>query len=280
MIITLKDILYTFNNCDNVSIATKKIYQTYINKLNTWNTDLVFNNDDELVNIFTSHNLNASQIYTMLGLLRCTCVVCKLPDDVKDVVYRLYKIYNSKSKNEQLSNRFVSKWTVDSLIEFNRTLQFNSYENMVAKLIIGLYTLIPPLRNDYNNVKIVEGDFQSLDNYYNKDTGELHIYSAKSKKEHSVIVPEELKRIISDSIIYYPREYLFVSKRGKIFTNNTDMYSKLMKHVKNILGENKFTINTFRHLYAVKSFKGTVEDRVAAQEGMLHNAFNHMRYGY
>lgn len=58
------------------------------------------------------------------------------------------------------------------------------------------------------------------------------------------------------------------------------MYSKLMKHVKNILGENKFTINTFRHLYAVKSFKGTVEDRVAAQEGMLHNAFNHMRYGY
>ena len=67
MIITLKNILYAFNNCDNVNIATKKIYQTYINKLNNWNTDLVFNNDDDLVNIFTSHNLNASQIYNMLG---------------------------------------------------------------------------------------------------------------------------------------------------------------------------------------------------------------------
>lgn len=277
MKITLQDVLYTYEHCNN-NETTKKMYITYINKMKQWCIDFEFDNDQDLIDIFESHNLNSSQIYAMLGLLRCVCTVCNLPTETKDIVYRLYKIYNKISKDDQLNNRFESKWTVDSLIEFNRTLRFNSYENMIAKLMIGLYTLIPPLRNDYNNVKFVTENTEP--NFYNINTGELCIYSVKSKKQHSVIVPDELKKIIADSIVYYPRDYLFISLRGKLYNNNTDMYAKTMKYVKRVLEEDKFTINTFRHLYAAKSFKGNVTDRISAQKGMLHNSTNHLRYGF
>lgn len=290
MIITLDNIIYAYNNCSNINETTKKIYRTYINKFNKWGINQInFESDDDLVNIFIDKGLNNNQIYVVLGLLRCTCKVCELSNDIKNIVYNLYHQYNKLSKEDQYNNRFVSKWTTDTLIQLNRTLKFDSYENMVTKLIIGLYTLIPPLRNDYYNVHIVHNQSVHIvynncenvnENYYNVDTGELSVYSNKSKKYHSVIVPVELKNIISESLVYKPREYLFVSLRGKLFLNPTDMYYRLMKHVRNVLGEDKFTINTFRHLYTQKSFQGSVEDRIAAQKGMLHNAYNHLRYGY
>ena len=279
MIITLEQIENGYNNCTNINETTKKIYKTYLKKFKTWDIDLNFETEDDLVNIFIEHNMNNNQIYSLLGLLRCVCMVCNLSDDIKAIIYDLYHKYNKISKQDQYNNRFVSKWTTDTLIEFNRTLKFDSYENMVTKLIIGLYTLIPPLRNDYNNVKIVTKPIEN-DNFYNTVTGELNVYSVKSKKYHSVIVPQELKNIINNSLIFQPRNYLFLSKRGKLFISNTDMYAKIMKYVRKVLNEDKFTINTFRHLYTQRSFMGSVADRILAQEGMLHNAYNHLRYGY
>lgn len=276
MIITLDNINYAYDNCTNVNESTKRIYQCYINKIKEWQP-LEFTTQDDLINIFKSHNMSNSQIYSILGLLRCTCVVCNLDDKVKDIVYTLYHNYNKISKNDQYNHRTTTKWTTDSLIEFNKSLQIDSYKTMNVKLLIGLYTLIPPLRNDYNNVKIVTENIDT--NFYNTVTGELMVYSTKSKKYHSVTVPVELKDIITETLTFMPRDYLFVTQHKKPFSNTCNMYSTLIKLLRTIINDDTFTINTFRHLYATKSFTGTVQDRVAAQEGMLHNAQNHLRYG-
>ena len=276
MIITLDNINYAYDNCTNVNESTKRIYQCYINKIKEWQP-LEFTTQDDLINIFKSHNMSNSQIYSILGLLRCTCVVCNLDDKVKDIVYTLYHDYNKISKDDQYNHRTTTKWTTDSLIEFNKSLQIDSYKTMNVKLLIGLYTLIPPLRNDYNNVKIVTENIDT--NFYNTITGELMVYSTKSKKYHSVTVPVELKDIITETLTFMPRDYLFVTQHKKPFSNTCNMYSTLIKLLRTIINDDTFTINTFRHLYATKSFTGTVQDRVAAQEGMLHNAQNHLRYG-
>lgn len=276
MIITLDNINYTYDNCTNVNESTKRIYQCYINKIKEWQP-LEFTTQDDLINIFKSHDMSNSQIYSILGLLRCTCVVCNLDDKVKDIVYTLYHDYNKISKNDQYNHRTTTKWTTDSLIEFNKSLQIDSYKTMNVKLLIGLYTLIPPLRNDYNNVKIVTENIDT--NFYNTITGELMVYSTKSKKYHSVIVPVELKDIITETLTFMPRDYLFVTQHKKPFSNTCNMYNTLIKLLRTSINDDTFTINTFRHLYATKSFTGTVQDRVAAQEGMLHNAQNHLRYG-
>lgn len=276
MIITLDNINYAYDNCTNVNESTKRIYQCYINKIKQWQP-LEFTTQDDLINIFKSHDMSNSQIYSILGLLRCTCVVCNLDDKVKDIVYTLYHDYNKISKNDQYNHRTTTKWTTDSLIEFNKSLQIDSYKTMNVKLLIGLYTLIPPLRNDYNNVKIVTENIDT--NFYNTVTGELMVYSTKSKKYHSVTVPVELKDIITETLTFMPRDYLFVTQHKKPFSNTCNMYNILIKLLRTIINDDTFTINTFRHLYATKSFTGTVQDRVAAQEGMLHNAQNHLRYG-
>lgn len=276
MIITFDNINYAYDNCTNVNESTKRIYQCYINKIKEWQP-LEFTTQDDLINIFKSHNMSNSQIYSILGLLRCTCVVCNLDDKVKDIVYTLYHDYNKISKDDQYNHRTTTKWTTDSLIEFNKSLQIDSYKTMNVKLLIGLYTLIPPLRNDYNNVKIVTENIDT--NFYNTVTGELMVYSTKSKKYHSVTVPVELKDIITETLTFMPRDYLFVTQHKKPFSNTCNMYSTLIKLLRTIINDDTFTINTFRHLYATKSFTGTVQDRVAAQEGMLHNAQNHLRYG-
>lgn len=280
----------------------------YINKIKQWG-NIEFETADDLINIFTEHNMSNNQIYSILGLLRCACVVNKVDNKVKDIIYPLYRDYNRISKDDQYSHRLITRWTTDSLIEFNRSLQIDSYRTMTAKLVIGMYTLIPPLRNDYNNVHIINSIDSTANNvvsnvntivdttvstanttvstanttpsfnYYNTVTKELKVYCTKSKKYHSVTVPDELANIITETLRFMPREYLFVTQHGKPFSNTTNMYSQIIKCLRVIIDENSFTVNTFRHLYASKSFTGTVQDRIAAQKGMLHNAENHLRYG-
>lgn len=268
----------------------------YINKIKQWG-NIEFETADDLINILVSHHMSNNQIYSILSLLRCACVVNNVDNKVKDIVYTLYHDYNKISKDDQYSNRLITRWTTDSLIEFNRSLQIDSYRTMTAKLVIGMYTLIPPLRNDYNNVHIIDSvanngvsnvassvntiaNSTSSFNYYNTVTRELKVYCTKSKKYHCVTVPNELANIIAETLRFMPREYLFVTQHGKPFSNTSNMYNQIIKHLRAVINEDSFTINTFRHLYASKSFTGTVQDRIAAQKGMLHNAENHLRYGH
>ena len=298
MIFTIENIEHAYNNCTNVNESTKRIYMCYINKIKQWG-NLEFETAEDLINIFTEHHMSNNQIYSILGLLRCACVVNNVDNSVKDIIYTLYHDYNKISKDDQYSHRLITCWTTDSLIEFNKSLQIDSYRTMTAKLLIGMYTLIPPLRNDYNNVYIIDStsstsstsNIDSVDstnsiiasvntcNYYNTFTKELNVYCTKSKKYQSVIVPDELAEIITETLQFMPRKYLFVTQHGKPFSNSSNMYSQILKHLRAVINEDSFTINTFRHLYASKSFAGTVQDRINAQKGMLHNAENHLRYG-
>lgn len=272
MLITLQDIQKCIDEASYVNTNTKRIYKTCLHKIHG---DLVFNSKQDLEELVNNLTSSISQAYSLLGLLRTTCTVCDLPNEIKNVVYPLYKEYNKSSKLAQINNRHASKWTVNSLIEFNRTLRFDSYEHMIAKLMIGLYTLIPPLRNDYIDVKI-NG---SGGNCVNLETGELSVYSTKSKKMHSVIIPAELREIITESIQFQPRDYLFVTVKNKPFKNANNMYTRLMKIVKRVLGEDDFTINTFRHLYVMHSNSGTVQERIDAANGMMHSVQTHFYYG-
>ena len=359
MIFTIESLEHAYNNCTNVNESTKRIYMCYINKIKQWG-NIEFETADDLINILVSHHMTNNQIYSILGLLRCACVVNNVDNKVKDIIYPLYRDYNRISKDDQYSNRLITRWTTDSLIEFNRSLQIDSYRTMTAKLVIGMYTLIPPLRNDYNNVHIIDSGVSSVAssantiansgvssvassantiansgvssvassantiansgvsnvtcnantiansgvssvdnngvnnvtcnantianppssfNYYNTVTRELKVYCTKSKKYHAVTVPDELANIIAETLRFMPREYLFVTQHGKPFSNTSNMYSQIIKCLRVIINEDSFTVNTFRHLYASKSFTGTVQDRIAAQKGMLHNAENHLRYG-
>jgi len=306
MIFTVENLEYAYNNCTNVNESTKRIYMCYINKIKQWG-NIEFETAEDLINIFTEHGMSNNQIYSILGLLRCACVVNNVDNSVKDIVYTLY--------HDQYTHRLLTRWTTDSLIEFNKSLQIDSYRTMTAKLLIGMYTLIPPLRNDYNNVHIIDSGVSNVTsnantiasnvvnnvtstansgisnvtstanttssfNYYNTVTKELNVYCTKSKKYHSVIVPDELADIITETLRFMPREYLFVTQHGKPFSNSSNMYNQIIKHLRAVINEDSFTINTFRHLYASKSFTGTVQDRIAAQKGMLHNAENHLRYGH
>lgn len=314
MIFTVENLEYAYNNCTNVNESTKRIYMCYINKIKQWG-NIEFETAEDLINIFTEHGMSNNQIYSILGLLRCACVVNNVDNSVKDIVYTLYHDYNKISKDDQYTHRLLTRWTTDSLIEFNKSLQIDSYRTMTAKLLIGMYTLIPPLRNDYNNVHIIDSGVSNVTsnantiasnvvnnvtstansgisnvtstanttstfNYYNTVTKELNVYCTKSKKYHSVIVPDELADIITETLRFMPREYLFVTQHGKPFSNSSNMYNQIIKHLRAVINEDSFTINTFRHLYASKSFTGTVQDRIAAQKGMLHNAENHLRYGH
>lgn len=103
------------------------------------------------------------------------------------------------------------------------------------KLLLSLYTLCPPSRNDFNCVRLVHRSTPptvgkiKTPNYlwipHNpKKDGLLVLREHKSSKSYSVLaplqktIPAALCKLIQNTLVYSPREFLFVNQNGVPFT--------------------------------------------------------------
>ena len=276
--ITKSECEQAISNATEVNKETIKLWNINIRKMNK---DIYFSSKEDLEQCLLDINKTYSSAYNMCGLLRATCKINELSAEIKNIVYPLYKDLRNKSGDEQLDNRLKMKqWSLEELIEIMRNIEMKDYKTMTNKLFVAMYTINPPLRNDYIDIKLIhESDnVDDTDNYIDLDNNTLNVYCTKSKKYKNTILCDELMDIIKHSLTILPRKYLFTKKNGEQFQTKNALYLSNIKRLKKLFNDKDFSLNTFRHAYAEWSFKQNARTRKQAAAEMMHGKLSHIDY--
>lgn len=276
--ITKSDCEYAINNANKVNNQTIKMWKGYLNKINK---DFIFSSKEELEQQLLDINKTYSSAYNMSTLLRATCKINEVDIKLKEIVFNLYKELREKSGDEQLDNRMNKKqWSLEELIDIMRNIKMTDYKSTIIKLLIAMYTINPPLRNDYYNVKIIKDNSiaNDNDNYIDLNNKILNIYCIKSKKFKKDFLSDELIDIINESLIILPRNFLFTKKNGENFSSSASLSVTLLNLLKEFMNDKHFSFNTFRHAYAEWSLKQDVNTRIKAANNMMHSKLTHFEY--
>ena len=261
------------NNANQVNDQTIKLWKRCLNKIHK---DFIFRSKDELEQQLLDINKTYSSAYNMSTLLRAACKINEVDLKLKEIVYDLYRELREKSGDEQFENRMHKKqWSLEELINIMRNINMTDYKSTMIKLLLAMYTINPPLRNDYYNVKFNDSNNT---NYIDLKNKILYVYCLKSKKYQKVLLSDELIDIIKESLIVIPRDYLFTKKNGDNFSSAASLSVSLLNLLKEFMNDKHFSFNTFRHAYAEWSMKQDVKTRLNAADNMMHSRLTHFQY--
>ena len=156
------------------------------------------------------------------------------------------------------------------------------------RLLISMYTMIPPRRNDYYQLKIFE-DKPPSDDYDGNyivlgDINQIVINESKTSNKYGTVItniPPELLDQIRSSIDKYPREYLFQSDTGAIYTrvHSNKVFNTVFKRVFKNKG---FSITMFRHSYVtyLKVDNLPIAKRKLIAKNMGHSCLRQKEYEF
>jgi hypothetical protein len=143
----------------------------------------------------------------------------------------------------------------------------------IRKLLIAMYTMIPPMRADYGEVKLYSfGEEPETDNFIFRDgrRAVIQIADYKTSKTNGPVrqvLPDNLRKLLDASLRAKPREYLFGPYKK---------FSQWANKELSDLFETDFTITMFRHAYinSLPIAQMTVEEKqkIAHLMGQSYNA--------
>lgn len=164
------------------------------------------------------------------------------------------------------------------------TARDNLQKGSIEKLLLCMYTMIPPMRSDYGCISIIKsGDEQETNNFLliEKNKYVLCVTKYKTSKFFGDLIqelPKELVAEIKASLISYPRNYLFSKKNGLPYDNIqfNAWVNRTLKHIFN----KPVTINTIRHSYisSIDMNNISIEDRKDIARRMGHNWIQQEKY--
>ena len=125
----------------------------------------------------------------------------------------------------------------------------------IDRLLIAMYTMIPPVRADYYATQFVRGNEipteQNFIRILDDNTMISIINDFKTKKTYKQLkndLPPELIIEIKASLDKFPRSYLFTNSKGKPYTRNS-FTVWAGRHLSTLFGT-KFTLVFFRHAFS------------------------------
>ncbi len=124
----------------------------------------------------------------------------------------------------------------------------------IEKLLIAMYTFIPPVRADYFALEIVHDDQQPVSKNYlrirdsHMDTVLTDFKTAKTYHHISNSLPLPLVLEIRASLLACPRNFLFVNAHGRPHTRNS--FTLWTRRILSRIFHTDFTLVFFRHAYA------------------------------
>jgi len=210
--------------------------------------------------------------------------------ELREFLYKKAKLYDNKHfEKEQCQT--LDKNELKNYVDYNGLQDklkklFNTYElkptlkNIQKVLILALYVLQPPLRNDYNDLKIINNDDEISDdhNYLLRHGEKYYIIINKDKviKKHNsaeiLILDATLKRLLDLYIdTYVPNNiYLFQTKNNKPYTKRQtqNMVHQLFKDENKIL-----TFHNLRSAYITHFYKNNldIQSRNILADKMRHS---------
>jgi hypothetical protein len=140
--------------------------------------------------------------------------------------------------------------TFSQIIEKRDSLPSGSYD----KLLLSMYTMIPPVRADYFATQIVHNDEIPVEKNYiriiSPDNIECVITDFKTAKTYRQITHKFTPELIAEfnsSLEKYPRSYLFTNNKGEPHTRNSFVLWT-RRHLTKLFATD-FTLVFFRHAF-------------------------------
>ena len=143
-----------------------------------------------------------------------------------------------------------SQLSFQQIMEIREQLPLGSME----RLLISMYTLIPPVRADYFALHIIHDDQEPVHPNYlrirhaNMDTVLRDFKTAKTYHHIRNDLPLLLTQEIHHSLQSCPREFLFVNAQGKPHTRNS--FTLWTRRILTRVLQTDFTLVFFRHAFA------------------------------
>lgn len=219
----------------------------------------------------------------------------------------LYKIYydimiektnkiNEKPKHEKNEKQNENWLTWDSVMDIYNKLQGNlkfskkiteeQYYKLLDYVILSLYVLIPPRRNqDYLKMVITKKPQEPNNNYLDIKNGQFifNIYKT-SKKDGQLIVsiPEDLKKVLKLYLKYHPLKKLLTTSQNIPFLVN--FKGEIIKddnsitRILNKIFNRKIGSSMLRHIYLSDKYKNVIKEQEKDSKLMSHNLLTQKDY--
>lgn len=192
-------------------------------------------------------------------------------EEWKNQKRRIYAPIDIKYKqNEPTPEQVKSYVSFDELEQIRDNLPVGSME----RLLFAMYTMIPPVRSDYDRTRIyTKSPAEDAGNYIVlKSEPELVLHEYKTNKRYkkiSIPIPENLVKEIAENLKVNPREHLFISVRGVPYQNPNTFNRWANKVLKKETGNKFISLTMLRHIYIsrrdlnIQNMSGIEQERIA-----------------
>jgi len=146
-----------------------------------------------------------------------------------------------------------------------------------GRLLLSFYTLMEPIRADYFATELVnEGEESKEENYIIMgEEYRLVVRDFKTKGTYGELnntLPLELKKELDESLLKYPRKYLFVGEDKKKPYSSRKMFSNWACRTLKSALKHEMTLTALRHIYIKKVIeKESAENLVVIASKMGHS---------
>ena len=159
-----------------------------------------------------------SNVSTYKNMLTPIISLCKYDENfAKSVDYKAYlaemnnlRAIAKKNEIDKSNNGQTQPWSY--YVKLRQQLEHIDQDN-TRYLLLSIYTLLPPVRDDYGKVYVSQGETVPSEerSIYYVNTGRLVLCEYKTGKYYGIIdeiIPMRLQKIISQSLTKHPRKYL------------------------------------------------------------------------
>ncbi len=209
-----------------------------------------------------------------------------------DVVHNTVRepIENKYLSNEPDEKQKKAYIPYEEIIKIRDLIEHN-FKNTQKRLLLFMYTEIPPMRGDYDKLKIYYNDEDVIDegNYIillDKDSQIIlnEYKTAKKYKKYQAYIPDKLLDEILKSLKLQPRNFLFTGQKGNVYDSKGTFIKWANRTLKSILNNNYITLSSLRHIYIsrrdlmLETKSGLEQKKIA--DAMGHSVAMQKRYNW
>lgn len=258
----------------DLSSETKSSYEQCLRQLVSW-----FNGEDILQIIAKPERLYRKllQMYSNRGSIRKYLVAClslfrhdsQLKIQMPKAYEELSKLLKSVADEVNIAYKYnkPSEKQTEQFVDYSVALaKYEKLERGTPEaILLGLYVLMPPKRNDYWDAKVYmhtspiadTGNYFIIDQRENAEACKqswliMNDYkTAGSYGQLREMIPDRLAYEIKLSIKRHPRQYLFVNRSNHPYNSPNTFCKFATERLSTIFGKH-VTLTMFRHSYCTK----------------------------
>ena len=289
------DICKSFDCIVNAQLSpvTKKVYlerlRYIINDTQVELNEILINPDKYLKWVEEHSSTPQTQKSYISAILAVFKHTPGLKDKYRQHYYKWYEGFkkNHNSIDENYKHNKPSEKQKEGYVEYKDIIKKRDslLEGSKERLLLSLYTYLPPLRSDFNKIYIYEKEPKTYeyDNYITlfEDKPKLVLQEYKTAKTNEIYekeLPDELVKEIKISLKNNPREWLFMD-RTKNYYRSSSFTKWINRTLKKLFGK-PLTISLIRHSYInqLDFNKLTVKQKEDIANDMRHTTNTQDRY--